>query len=59
MKTVLYTTITLFIPQNAGNYASENLVFNFFVNEACPETDPLNYRRPDTPLTTAFVKQPR
>ena len=34
MKTVLYTTITLFNPHNAGEYASENLVFNqFFVNE--------------------------
>ena len=33
MKTVLNTVlITLFNPQNAGNYASENLVFNFFVN---------------------------
>ena len=32
MKTVLNTAITLFNPQNAGNYASENLVFNFFVN---------------------------
>ena len=32
MKTVLNTAITLFNPQNAGNYSSENLVFNFFVN---------------------------
>ena len=32
MITVLNTAITLFNPQNAGNYASENLVFNFFVN---------------------------
>ena len=32
MKTVLNTAITLFNPQNAGNYASENLVYNFFVN---------------------------
>ena len=30
MKTVRNTAITLFNPQNAGNYASENLVFNFF-----------------------------
>ena len=32
MKTVLNIAITLFNPQNAGYYASENLVFNFFVN---------------------------
>ena len=34
MKTVLYPTITLFNPKNAGKYASENLVFNFFANES-------------------------
>ena len=31
MKTVLNATITLFNPQDARNYASENLVFNVFV----------------------------
>ena len=49
MKTVLNIAITLFNPQNAGNYASENLVFNFLRTKACPETDPLNYRRPYIP----------
>ena len=28
MKTVLNATITVFNPQDARNYASENLVFN-------------------------------
>ena len=32
MKTVLNISITLLNPQNAGNYASENLFFNFIVN---------------------------
>ena len=38
--------LVLFNPQSAGNYGTENLFFNFCERKACPETDPLNYRRP-------------
>ena len=57
MKTVLYTTITLFNPKNAGNYASENLVFNFFANESMSrDWTPKLQAFFNIPLTTAFVK---
>ena len=57
MKTVLYTTITLFNPKNAGNYASENLVFNFFANESMSrDWTPKLQAFFNIPLTIAFVK---
>ena len=41
MKTALNTNITLFNPQNAGNFGSENLFFNFCERKHVPRLTPL------------------
>ena len=50
MKTVFYTTITLFNPRMLENTLLRIwFSISFLRTEACPETDPLNNSRPYTP----------